>query len=423
MQLMTSVQNRGGQGDRGPFNRSVMMKVQNVGESTFKRGCIALALISVLTGCGDKPASSAQVRPPVPVVVAEARLTDVPLTTEMVGETAGYREIEVRSRVNGILLERTYVEGQPVTAGQELFLIDPAPYKVALEQAKGALAQEQARFNKARADRDRIIPLFKRQVVSRKDYDDTIANYEAAIASRQAAQAKVKEAELNLNYTQVTAPIDGMASKSSQSEGSLISTNANSSLLTTITQYNPLYVNFSYSEQDRLNFETSVRKGVIEAKDTTNWRTHIRLADGSVYPQAGKLNFSDNRVDPQTGTIRARAIFDNKEGVLLPGQFVRLTIDLGIRKNAIVVPARAIVQSQADRMVMVVDGDDKVVPRPVRLGPAIAEGVLIDSGLDAGERYIVEGLMKARPGSIVKPVSAQEMQAIGDKMASKPAAR
>ncbi|EQC06380.1 MexE family multidrug efflux RND transporter periplasmic adaptor subunit [Aeromonas salmonicida] len=399
------------------------MKVQNIGESMFKRGCIALALVSVLAGCGDKPASSAQVRPPVPVVVAEAKLTDVPLTTEMVGETAGYREIEVRSRVNGILLERTYVEGQPVTAGQELFLIDPAPYKVALEQAKGALAQEQARFNKARADRDRIIPLFKRQVVSRKDYDDTIANYEAAIASRQAAQATVKEAELNLSYTQVTAPIDGMASKSSQSEGSLISTNANSSLLTTITQYNPLYVNFSYSEQDRLNFETSVRKGLIEAKDTTNWRTHIRLADGSVYPQAGKLNFSDNRVDPQTGTIRARAIFDNKEGVLLPGQFVRLTIDLGIRKNAIVVPARAIVQSQADRMVMVVDGDDKVVPRPVRLGPAIAEGVLIESGLDAGERYIVEGLMKARPGSIVKPVSAQEMQAISDQMASKPAAK
>ena len=195
------------------------MKVQNIGESMFKRGCIALALVSVLAGCGDKPASSAQVRPPVPVVVAEAKLTDVPLTTEMVGETAGYREIEVRSRVNGILLERTYVEGQPVTAGQELFLIDPAPYKVALEQAKGALAQEQARFNKARADRDRIIPLFKRQVVSRKDYDDTIANYEAAIASRQAAQATVKEAELNLSYTQVTAPIDGMASKSSQSEG------------------------------------------------------------------------------------------------------------------------------------------------------------------------------------------------------------
>lgn len=136
----------------------------------------------------------------------------------MVGETAGFREIDVRSLLRH-LLKRTYVEGQPVTAGQELFLIDPEPYKVALEQAKGTLAQEQARLNKARANRDRIIPLFKRQVVSRKDYDDTIANYEAAIASHQAAQAMVKEAELNLSYTRVTAPINGMASKSSQSEG------------------------------------------------------------------------------------------------------------------------------------------------------------------------------------------------------------
>ena len=419
---LTKFVNNQGSGLQGVQTDGQTLK-PGMGCAQLRRAGIAPALAGALTGCGDDAASQVQVPPPVPVVVAEVKLTDVPLTTEMVGETAGFREIDVRSRVNGILLQRTYIEGQPVTAGQALFLIDPEPYKVALEQAKGTLAQEQARLNKARADRDRIIPLFKRQVVSRKDYDDTIANYEAAIASRQAAQATVKEAELNLSYTQVTAPIDGMASKSSQSEGSLISTNANSSLLTTITQYNPLYVNFSYSEQDRLNFETSVRKGLIEAKDTTNWRTHIRLADGSVYPQAGKLNFSDNRVDPQTGTIRARAIFDNKEGVLLPGQFVRLTIDLGIRKNAIVVPARAIVQSQADRMVMVVDSDDKVVPRPVRLGPAIAEGVLIESGLDAGERYIVEGLMKARPGSIVKPVSAQEMQAISDKMASKPAAR
>jgi membrane fusion protein (multidrug efflux system) len=423
MLLMMSVQKKGVHGDRCPSNRSVMMKVQNVREEMFKRCGLALALASLLTACGDERTAGAQALPPLPVVVAEVKPTDVPLTTEMVGETAGFREIEVRSRVNGILLKRTYVEGQPVTAGQELFLIDPEPYKVALEQSRGILAQEQARLNKARADRDRIIPLFKRQVVSRKDYDDTIANYEAAIASHQAAQAKVKEAALNLSYTQVTAPIDGMASKSAQSEGSLISTSGDSSLLTTITQYNPLYVNFSYSEQDHLNFENSVRNGLIETKDTTNWRTHIRLSDGSVYPETGKLNFSDNRIDPQTGTIRARAIFDNKQGALLPGQFARITIDLGIRKNAIVVPARAIVQSQADRMVMVVDGDNKVVPRQVRLGPAIAEGVLIDSGLNAGERYIVEGLMKAKPGSIVKPVSAQEMKAISDKMANKPAAR
>lgn len=399
------------------------MKVSNAGREVYKRSLLTLALISGLSACGGETTQTAQTMPPVPVVIAEVKLTDVPLTTEMVGETAGFREIDVRSRVSGILLKRTYVEGQPVTAGQELFLIDPEPYKVALEQAKGTLAQEQARLNKARADRDRIIPLFKRQVVSRKDYDDTIANYEAAIASHQAAQAKVKEAELNLSYTQVTAPINGMASKSSQSEGSLISTSGDNGLLTTITQFDPLYVNFSYSEQDRLNFENSVKKGVIEAKDATTWRTHIRLADGSLYPEAGKLNFSDNRVDPQTGTIRARAIFDNKDGVLLPGQFVRMTIDLGTRKNAIVVPPRAIVQSQADRMVMVVDADNKVVPRPVTLGAAVDSGVLIESGLQAGERYIVEGLMKARPGAVVKPVSADEMKAITGKVVSQSAAK
>ncbi|MGL4249469.1 MAG: efflux RND transporter periplasmic adaptor subunit [Aeromonas sp.] len=400
-----------------------MMMEPNTRAGLFKQGLLVLALVGTLAGCGGESTTTANTMPAVPVVVNVATPTDVPLTTEMVGETAGFREIEVRSRVSGILLKRTYVEGQPVTAGQELFLIDPAPYKVALEQAKSTLAQEQARLNKARADRDRIIPLFKRQVVSRKDYDDTIANYEASVASHQAAQAKVKEADLNLSYTQVTAPIGGMASKSSQSEGSLISTSGDSSLLTTITQYNPLYVNFSYSEQDRLNFENSVKKGVIEAKDANNWRTHIQLADGSVYPEAGKLNFSDNRVDPQTGTIRARAIFDNKNGVLLPGQFVRMTIDLGTRKNAIVVPPRAIVQSQADRMVMVVDADNRVTPRPVKLGPVVADGVLIDSGLTAGDRFIVEGLMKARPGTVVKPVSADEMKAISASMAGQRAAK
>jgi len=423
MQLTMFMKKKAGRGNRAPSHRSVMMKVQYVREEMFKRGCIALALASALTACGDEPATGAQALPPMPVVVAEVKLTDVPMTTEMVGETAGFREIDVRSRVSGILLKRTYIEGQPVTAGQALFLIDPEPYKVALEQAKGTLAQEQARLNKARADRDRIIPLFKRQVVSRKDYDDTIANYEAAIASHQAAQAKVKEAELNLSYTQVTAPINGMASKSSQSEGSLISTSGENGLLTTITQFDPLYVNFSYSEQDRLNFENSVKKGLIEAKDATNWRTHIRLADGSVYPEAGKLNFSDSRVDPQTGTIRARAIFDNKDGVLLPGQFVRMTIDLGTRKNAILVPPRAIVQSQADRMVMVVDKENKVVPRPVKLGSVVDSGVLIDSGLEPGERYIVEGLMKARPGTVVKPVTASEMKAITGKMVGQAAAK
>ncbi|MGL5949277.1 MAG: efflux RND transporter periplasmic adaptor subunit [Aeromonas sp.] len=394
------------------------MKVPTTMMAGFNKSVLALALIGGLTACGDDAKTAAQAMPAVPVVVNEVIPVDVPLTTEMVGETAGFRETEVRSRVGGILLKRTYVEGQSVTAGQELFVIDPVPFKVALEQANSALAQETARLNKARADRDRIIPLYKKQVVSRKDYDDAIANYEATVASHQAVQAKVKEAQLNLSYTQVTAPIAGMASKSSQSEGSLISTAGDSSLLTTITQFDPLYVNFSYSEQDRLSFESAVKSGQMVAKDANSWRASIQLADGTVYPQVGKMNFSDSRVDPQTGTIRARAIFDNQAGSLLPGQFVRMTIDLGTRKNAIVVPPRAIIQSQADRMVMVVNAENKVEPRIIKLGTEVASGIIIDSGLKVGDRYIVEGLMKARPGSVVKPVSAQEMKAISDQMAT-----
>lgn len=376
------------------------------------KSLVAISLGLLVSACGEGNAPTAQSMPAVPVVVQTATPTDIPLTTEMVGETAGFREIEVRARVGGILLKRTYEEGRPVSAGQELFQIDPEPYQISLEQAKGVLAQEKARLNKTRADKDRIIPLFKRQVLSRKDYDEAIANYEAALASYQSAQAKVKAASINLGYTQVTAPIDGMASKSSQSEGSLIATSGESSLLTTITQYDPLYVNFSYSEQDRLNLETAVKSGKIEAKSATDWRTHIKLADGSTYPEAGQLNFSDTRVDPTTGTIRARAIFDNKDGALLPGQFVRLTIDLGTRKDAIVVPPRAIVQSQADRLIMVVDAKNQVVPRPVKLGQTVHDGIIIESGLQPGDRYIVEGLMKVRPGAEVKPVSADEMKAI-----------
>ncbi|MGL5552195.1 MAG: efflux RND transporter periplasmic adaptor subunit, partial [Plesiomonas shigelloides] len=188
-------------------------------------------------------------------------------------------------------------------------------------------------------------------------------------------------------------------------------------------QYDPLYVNFSYSEQDRLNFERGIKSGAIQARSAADWTTRIRLADGSLYSEVGKLNFSDNRVDGKTGTIRARAIFDNERGILLPGQFVRLTIDLGTRKDAIVVPAKAIVQSQADRMLMVVDAENKVVPRPVKLGAVVESGVLVESGLQAGERYIVEGLMKARPGVVIQPVSAQEMSAISQKVVSASAAK
>lgn len=385
-----------------------------------RRSLMAVALLAALAACGEKTEQKAP--PPAPVVVEKVSQQDVPMQIELVGETAGYRDVEVRSRVNGILLKRTYTEGQFVQAGQVLFEIDPEPYKAALDQAKGVLAQSMAALEKAKADRDRIIPLFKENAVSRKDFDDAMAAYDSALANSQSAQAKVKEAELNLGYTKVTAPISGVTSKVAQSEGSLIMASSGSPL-TTISQFEPLYVNFSYSEQDRLTFERSVASGKMVMRDSSNWTAHIRLADGSTYDKVGRINFSDNRVDPKTGTIQARAIFDNKDGKLLPGQFVRLILDIGTRKDAIVVPERAVTQSQADKLVMVVSAGGDVEPRTIKLGPSVKGGVLVEEGIKPGEQIIVEGLMKARPGAKVQPMTASEMAAMAVKAASAPAAK
>ncbi|AMC34356.1 efflux RND transporter periplasmic adaptor subunit [Janthinobacterium sp. B9-8] len=364
----------------------------------------ALAALVLLSACGKQEGPAAP--PPAPVSFIELKASDVPLSTEMVGETAGYRDVEVRSRVNGILLKRTYVEGAQVAAGQVLFEIDPEPYKATLDQAKGQLSLEASKLEKARADRDRIIPLFKENAVSRKDYDDALSAYASALASSQTAQASVKQAQLNLGYTKVTAPIAGTTSKLVQSEGSLISATGDSGRLTTISQLDPLYVNFSYSEQDRQELEAATRNGQITLNDSKNFVARIKLADGSVYSQSGLINFSDNRVDPKTGTIRARAIFKNPKGDLLPGQFVRVTLELGKRKNAILVPERAVVQSQADHIVMTLGADNKVVPVPVKLGQVVGGKVIIESGLKAGQKVIIDGLMKAKPGVVVNPSPA-----------------
>ncbi|WP_295759808.1 efflux RND transporter periplasmic adaptor subunit [Undibacterium sp.] len=374
--------------------------------STFnlRLSAISLLVISALTGCSKAP--EAQQRPPAPVSVITLVAGDAPLSKEMVGETAGFRDVDVRSRVNGIFIKKTYTEGQIVQAGQVLFEIDPEPYKAALDQAKGVFSQEVAKLEKARADRDRIAPLYKENAVSRKDFDDANAAYNTAVASNSTAQASLKQAELNLGYTKVIAPISGTTSKLVQSEGSLISASGDSGKLTTISQLDPLYVNFSYSEQDKQELDAAVRSDKVSLNDLKNLSATLKLSDGSIYQHQGKINFSDNRVDPKTGTIRARAIFSNPKGELLPGQFVRVTLDLGVRKNALVVPERAIMQSQADHLIFTVDKENKVVPKPVKLGSVVNGKVIIESGVQAGETVIIEGQMKAPPGSTVKPSPA-----------------
>ncbi len=363
-----------------------------------------LPVLALLAACGDKAPPP---KPPIPEVgVFTVEAKNVPFFYEQVGQTAGFRETEVRSRVSGILVKRLYNEGQVVKEGQPLFQIDPEQFKAALDQAKGAMRQQEAALERARADRERIEPLFKENAVSRKDYDDARAAFDSATAALDSARAKVKEAELNLGYSLVTAPISGIASKEQRSEGSLVASTGDASLLTVISQNDPLYVNFSYSESEKLQYEEELKSGRILAPPTRKLEARVKLADGRDFPGVGYVDFADSRVDPKTGTIRIRAEFPNPQGVLLPGQFARVAINVGTLKDALLVPERAITTQQATRLVLVVNDRNIVEPRPVVIGRHLGGLVAITSGVKAGDRVVVDGLFKARPGSEVKPVAA-----------------
>ena len=387
--------------------------------------CRALAvalLVSLLAaGCGEQAPPPKAAPPEVAIVTVQPRT--VPLTYEQVGQTAGFREVEVRSRVAGILQRRLYSEGQAVKEGQPLFQIDPEPFKALLDQARGQLRQQEAILERTRADRERIEPLFRENAVSRKDFDDARSAYDTAAAALDSARAKVKEAELNLGYTRVTAPIAGIASKEARSEGSLVATSGDASLLTSISQLDPIYVNFSYSESEKLQYDESLRSGRLLAPPTRRVEARVKLADGSDFSGVGHVDFADSRVDPKTGTIRVRAEFPNPRGELLPGQFARISIHLGSLQNALLVPERAVTQQQATRLVIVVDEKNIAQPRPVTLGRRMPGGeILLLAGVKPGDRVIVDGLLKARPGSEVKPVPAKDAAAPA-KVAAPPAGK
>jgi membrane fusion protein (multidrug efflux system) len=364
---------------------------------------LALSLLAV--GC-DKPSPPPRPEPPeVGVVTVEPR--SVQAVYEQVGQTAGFREVEVRARVAGILQKRLYREGFPVKEGQPLFQIDPEPFKARLDQARGQLRQQEANLDRARADRDRIEPLFRENAVSRKDFDDARSAYENALAAVDAARAQVREAELNLGYTLVTAPIAGIASKEAMSEGSLVTTSGDASLLTVISQLDPIFVNFSFSESEKLRYEQELQAARIVSKPSKRAEARLKLADGRDYSRVGFVDFADSRVDPTTGTIRARAEFPNPDGELLPGQFARIAINIGTLKDALIVPERAITQQQATRLVLVVNAQNVVEPHPVKLGRRLpGNEVEVVAGLKPGMRVVVDGLMKARPGSPVRAVPA-----------------
>ncbi|MBM7062859.1 efflux RND transporter periplasmic adaptor subunit [Pseudomonas sp. UL073] len=353
----------------------------------------------------DKPAAAA---PPAPEVLVETvSSAPLPLVLEYAGRTAGYREVEVRAQVSGILQQRTYQEGATVTKDQVLFRIDPRLYQAALSQAKGALAQEQARYRQADRDLKRIRELQKKGFASESELDRYISNFEQSKANIEAAKANVQAKQIDLDYTTVKAPISGITSKETVSEGSLVAANdPNSSLLTRLTQLDPLYVNFAYSDTEGARVRDGVQSGALTMPANGKLNAVIKFGDGSTYPLEGRVDFTDSFVDTGTGTISARAVVPNPEHRLLPGQFVRVLIKGFTRPNAITVPEQALAQAQKGTFVYVVDDGGVARMREVTTGETSGGRWVIESGLKIGERVIVEGLLRVRPDSPVKAVDA-----------------
>ena len=362
-------------------------------------------LLSVLSACGkqeqDRKAQGAA--PPVPEVgVTAVQPRDVAVENEYAGRTAGFREVEVRARVTGILQKRTYLEGQRVKAGDVLFQIDPAPFAVALARAQARLQDGEAQLRQAERDWARVSALYGENAISARERDTSQSNLDLARANLAGAKADVEAARIDLGYTRVEAPVSGVTSLEVRSEGSLVGPGAADSLLTRITQLDPLYVNFSYPDADALRQRALLASGKLTMAGEERLAAELRFGDGSVYGHEGYISFTDSTIDPATGTVRARAVFPNREASLLPGQFVRIVPKGLTRKGVIVIPQAAVMQGPQGTFVYLVGEDDKAKIQPVTTGSTLQSEWLIEEGLKPGDRVIVDGVIKVRPGSPVK---------------------
>jgi len=335
-----------------------------------------------LAGCsGDQPAGGPPKMGPMPVTVIEMQPQKVPTSVEIMAQTEGARETEVRARVGGILVKRLYQEGETVKSGQPLFQIDRAPYEIALAEAR-AKAEQTAR------EAGRLKGLAEARAVAQKDYDD-------AVSANAMAQAALRQAELNLSWTTVSAPVGGTTGRAVKSDGNLVSTA--DSLLTSIYQTNPIWVRFSLGDTDLAKFPA----GRVTAKDVKG--VELVMGNGQKYDKPGKLNFLATNIDTTLGTQALRAEFDNPDGVLLPGQFVRIRLLTGERDGAFLVPQTAVLQTEQGTLVMTVGAENKVAPRPVKAGEWYGKDWVILGGLNAGDKVIVDNLIKLRPGAPVEP--------------------
>lgn len=368
----------------------------------YKQYQTTLTLLMVtmfVSACGEQSEAPPAMQA-MPVSVLEVQATSIPIQKEAVAQTEGAKEVEVRPRVGGILLKKLYEEGAEIKAGQPMFQIDPVPYQMEVQQARARLAEQKARLVQTQREADRLKNLLDTKSISQREYDNAVSDNAMANASLKQYEAALHQAELNLSYTKLEAPVSGMAERFIYSEGTLVS--ANTTLLTKIVQVSPIWVRFSLSD-----YELEELGGML-TKDTVKKITLI-LPNGEEFPEEGDLNFSASQIDPTLGTQQLRAVFKNNEKKLVPGQFVRVRVTTGSRDGVFLVPQTAVQTGEQGKFVFVVEKDKEgktiAAVRPVQVGNWHGENWVVLDGLAQGDKVIIDNLIKVRPGAPIEPKS------------------
>lgn len=374
-----------------------------------------VAVFSALAGCSEQPKPGQP--PPTEVAIVSITPERLAISNELPGRLEANRVAQVRARVPGIVLKRTFIEGSEVKQGQLLFRIDPATYQAALNSAKASQAKAEANLTQASLKLVRYAPLVKINAISKQEFDDVTSAQKQAEADVASAKAAVTTAGLNLGYASVTAPISGRIGRALVTEGALVG-QGEVTQLALIQQLDTMYVNLTQSSVEVMQLRQALKAGQLQGASKDEAKVALVLEDGSIYPHDGKLLFSDITVDESTGAVTLRAIFPNPDRLLMPGMFVRARLQQAVNEEALAVPQQAVQRSTDGASVMVVGAEDKVEVRSVKTTASQGEKWIISEGLKAGDRVIVEGLQKIRPGMKVKPVEWKK----SDKPAASPAA-
>ncbi|OGV76682.1 MAG: efflux transporter periplasmic adaptor subunit [Methylotenera sp. RIFCSPLOWO2_02_FULL_45_14] len=365
---------------------------------------ITLMTCFMLAGC-DKKQDAVKAKgqmPPMPVGVITLQPTSVPISAEAVAQTEGAKEVEIRPRVGGILLKKLFEEGSAIKAGQAMFLIDPVPFQIALSSAKAQLAQQKARVEQTQREAQRLQGLLATQSISQREADNAASDNALARAGLAQYEASVREDELNLSYTTVISPLSGVAGRFEFSEGALV--NANTSLLTKVSQISPIWVRFSLSDS-----ELTQVGGYLSLANVKEVR--LILPNGEEYAKKGQLNFAASGIDPTLGTQQLRATFENADKRLLPGQFVRVRVITGQKDGVFVVPQTAVMTNDQGKFVYVANSKNEATIKPIVAGNWVGKDWVVLSGLEAGDKVIVDNIIKLRPGAAVSPHPAGEPSA------------